>query len=135
MKWSFINSTVFWSFLLDGLSAMRCRIDAIGYRRCLTLVQSCKQPRFPDSLQGPPHKWALTTQLCIDEKTVMPNYLPHVHMLSKVSSPVVDSADDHERRERTQGIPQGFSLSSHRAQLCSHLWVVSQLWSPSCKRP
>jgi hypothetical protein len=59
--------------LLDGLSAMRCRIDAIGYRRCLTLVQPCKQPRFPDSLQGPPHKWALTTQLCIGEKTVMPN--------------------------------------------------------------
>lgn len=65
----------------------------------LTFVQSCKQPRFPDSLQGPPHKWALTAQLYADENPLMPIYRPHVRMLSGVSSPVVNSADGYERRQ------------------------------------
>ena len=54
-----------------------------------TFVQSCKQPLFPDNLQGPPHKWALTTQLYADEKTTLLSYSPDVHMLAGVTSAVV----------------------------------------------
>lgn len=70
-----------------------------GGSLALAFVQSCKQPRFPDSLQGPPHKWAFTAQLCADENPLMSIYLPHVRMLSGVSSPIINSADDYERRQ------------------------------------
>ena len=41
---------------------------------------------------------------------VRSKYLPHVHMLSGVSSPVVDSADGYERKESDARYPTGLQL-------------------------
>jgi hypothetical protein len=58
----------------------------------VTFVQASKQPSFPDSLQGSPHRWALTIQLYANgELEYFPNHI-HIHMLPGVPSTIFSLA-------------------------------------------